>query len=92
MAEPYWQTELNAALLAKENDMKKLVYLAFVVLFVIGLGACTMVQPEPVKGVIKPGDQIGAMTVEQSTEIPYQNIWRFCDSMPIVRNSNCIFR
>jgi len=62
--------------------MKKLVYLTLVVSFVIGLGACTIDKPEPVKGVIKPGDKIGEMTVKQSTEIPYQNIWWFCDYMP----------
>ena len=32
--------------------------------------------------LIKPGGNIGEMTVEQSTEIPYQSIWWFCDSMP----------
>ncbi len=62
--------------------MKKLVYLIIVVSFVISLGACTMAKPEPVKGVIKPGDKIGEMTVKQSTEIPYQNIWWFCDLGP----------
>jgi pimeloyl-ACP methyl ester carboxylesterase len=32
--------------------------------------------------LIKPGDKVGEMTVEQSTEIPYQNIWWFCESWP----------
>jgi len=32
--------------------------------------------------LIKPGDKIGEMAVEQSSTIPYQNIWLFCDYMP----------
>ena len=28
---------------------------------------------------IRPGDKIGEMTVEQSTEVPYPNIWWFCE-------------
>ena len=32
--------------------------------------------------MIKPGDKIGEMTVEQSTEIPYQSIWQFCEQPP----------
>ena len=61
--------------------MKKIVNLALY-MFLISIGACTMVNPEPIKGLIKPGDKIGEMTVEQSTEIPYQNIWQFCDQLP----------
>ena len=50
--------------------MKKLFYLTPNVLFIIVLAACAMAKSEPVKGVIEPGDKIGEMTVEQSTEIP----------------------
>ena len=59
--------------------MKKLFFLTLIAMFVICLGACEMAKSEPVKGVIKPGEKIGKMTVEQSTEVPYQRIWQFCD-------------
>ena len=62
--------------------MKKFVYLILIASFAISLGACTLVKVEPINEVIEPGDKIGDMIVEQSTEIPYQNIWWFCDSMP----------
>ncbi len=62
--------------------MKKLFSLAIIVLFVISLGGCANAAPESVKGVIQPGDKIGEMTVEQSTEIPYPNIWWFCEFGP----------
>jgi pimeloyl-ACP methyl ester carboxylesterase len=32
--------------------------------------------------LIKPGDKIGKMAVEQSSQVPYQNIWWFCESIP----------
>ena len=62
--------------------MKKLFSLTLSALFVICLGACEMADSEPVKGVIKPGNKIGEMAVEQSTEVPHQNIWQFCDTGP----------
>ena len=60
--------------------MKKSATLIIFVLFVIILNACT--KADSLKGVIKPGDKIGEMTVEQSTEIPYPNIWWFCEIGP----------
>ena len=51
--------------------MKKLFSLALIALFVISLDACILTKAELEKGVIEPGDKIGEMTVEQSTEIPY---------------------
>ncbi len=60
--------------------MKKFAHIANLMIFVVALSACARV--EPAKGVIKPGDKIGEMTVEQSTEIPYQSIWQFCDYGP----------
>jgi len=62
--------------------VKKFIYLALITLLIMGLGACAKNKPESVKGVIKPGDKIGGMTVEQSTEIPYPNIWWFCEFGP----------
>jgi hypothetical protein len=63
--------------------MKKLLNIVFMVLFVIVLSACMKAKPEPVKGVIKPGDKIGEMTVDEgSPELPYPIIWQFCDYMP----------
>ncbi len=62
--------------------MKKFFYLTLVFSFVFILGACTKNKSEPVEEAIKPGDKIGEMTVEQSTEIPYPNIWWFCEFGP----------
>jgi len=62
--------------------MKKFFSLALTALLIIFLSACTLTKAEPVKGVIKPGDKIGDMTVEQSTEVPYPNIWWFCEFGP----------
>jgi pimeloyl-ACP methyl ester carboxylesterase len=62
--------------------VKKLFYQTLIVSFVIVLAACTKTKSEPVKGVIKPGDKIGEMAVEQSTEVPYPNIWWFCEFGP----------
>jgi hypothetical protein len=73
--------------------MRKLVYLTLIGSIVISLAACTMAKPESVKGVIKPGDNIGEMTVEQSSEIPYPNFWWFCEFSdeyePNINTSDC---
>ena len=62
--------------------MKKPTNLVLVILIVIASVACSWTRFEAVKGVIKPGDKIGEMIVEQSTEVPYQQIWQFCEFMP----------
>jgi len=62
--------------------MKKLFSLALITLFVIFFGACTLTNPEPVKGVIKPGDKIGEMAVDQGSTAPYPYIYQFCDMGP----------
>ena len=64
--------------------MKKLFSLALITLLAISLGSCEMFKSEPVKEIIKPGIKIGEMAVEESTEVPYQNIWQFCDMGPDV--------
>lgn len=59
--------------------MKRLIYLAHIVLLVTLLGACA----KAAQGVIKPGDKIGEMTVEQGVPtLPYPYIWQFCEYMP----------
>ena len=62
--------------------MKKVFHLALIVLFVVCFGACANTAPEPGKGIIKPGDKIGDMTVEQGSTVPYPYIWQFCDMGP----------
>ena len=60
--------------------MKKFSYLLLIVLIAFNLLSCNM-SKKILSGndeTIKPGDKIGEMIVEQSTEIPYQNIWFFC--------------
>ena len=66
----------------KEADNEEALSLALIALFVISLDACYIQKAELEKGVIEPGDKIGEMTVEQSTEMPYPNIWIFCENMP----------
>jgi len=63
--------------------MNKLFHKSLILFFFIMLCACSITSPEPVKGVIKPGDKIGEMTVEQGTlTLPYPYIWKFCEFMP----------
>jgi pimeloyl-ACP methyl ester carboxylesterase len=39
--------------------------------------------PAPIDAMIKPGGEIGAMTLEQGAPtLPYPYLWQFCDSMP----------
>lgn len=64
--------------------MKKLFSLALIALFVISLDACILTKAESEKGVIKPGDKIGETIVEQSTKVPYQHVWQFCEIGPEV--------
>jgi predicted esterase len=75
--------------------MKNLGFLGFGGIFLLGLCACAIVLPEPVKGGIKPGTKIGEMIVEQGVPtLPYPYIWKFCEYMPdeqepISFTSNC---
>ena len=64
--------------------MKKLSSFVLLILFSSILLSCAQStqMPTPSEEMIQPGDKIGVMTVEQSTEIPYQNIWLFCDQGP----------
>lgn len=60
--------------------MKRFFCLLFIVLFVVIMGGCAKVLPEPDKGVIKPGDKIGEMIVEQGLPaLPYPYLWDFCE-------------
>ena len=58
--------------------MKRFAYFLNNVFIVSTLFSCTI--SNQANELIKPGDKIGEMTVEQSTEIPYQNIWFFCEN------------
>ena len=64
--------------------MKKLTCFVLLILFSSILLSCaqSIQMPTPSEEMIQPGDKIGVMTVEQSTEIPYQKIWLFCDQGP----------
>ena len=63
--------------------MKYLKSFTLAVFFAAVLAACVMPIPAPVKGVIKPGDKIGEMTVEQGEPaLPYPYLWQFCEYMP----------
>lgn len=64
--------------------MKKLSCFVLLILFSSILISCTETTQTSATSVemIEPGDKIGEMTVEQSTEIPYQRIWQFCDQGP----------
>lgn len=62
--------------------MKKTSLLSFnIILLVFSLVSCSISQQifSSTGESVQPGDKIGDMTVEQSTEIPYQNIWFFCE-------------
>ena len=60
--------------------MKKLLYLTLSFVFI--LGACAKSEAKLGKGVIKPGDKVGEMSVEQGSTVPYLHIWQFCDMGP----------
>jgi hypothetical protein len=63
--------------------MKKFVYLTLIMLFVIILGACTKATPELADRMLKPGDKIGNMTVEEhSMSTKYPDIYDFCTYQP----------
>lgn len=65
--------------------MKKIQKFLPIVLIVFGLLSCDLSsQILGGRGVsIKPGDKIGEMIVEQSNEIPNQNIRYFCEYMDV---------
>ncbi len=63
--------------------MRYLKLFTFVVFFAAILAACVRAIPTPLKGVVKPGDKVGEMTVEQGAPtLPYPYIWQFCEQMP----------
>ena len=63
--------------------MKSLKLFTLIVLFTAILAACAIAIPEQFKGVIKPGDKIGEMTIEQGEPaLPYPYLWQFCEYMP----------
>lgn len=62
--------------------MKINIYKALFVLLIIIVSACAQTKSEPLKGIIKPGDKIGDMTVEQGSTVPYPLIWQFCEMGP----------
>jgi hypothetical protein len=63
--------------------MKKLVCLALSVLFAIVLVSCAKATPELAKGMLKPGDKIGNMTVEEhAMSTKYPEIWDYCAYQP----------
>lgn len=64
--------------------MNKISVLLPITLLASVLISCNMSKQIILGGsdaMIKPGDKIGEMVVEQSTEIPYQNIWLFCENI-----------
>jgi len=64
--------------------MKRVAYFATYLFIAVILISCTLSTQEDARDdeLIKPGDKIGEMTVEQSTTIPYPYIWKFCEDMP----------
>lgn len=64
--------------------MKRFTHILRIVFISVVLLSCSVSKQElgGTDELIKPGDKIGEMTVEQSSQIPYQNIWWFCDYMP----------
>jgi hypothetical protein len=62
--------------------MKRVAYSAYYLFIVWVLIACTLSTEEKANELIKPGDKIGEMSVEQSSTVPYPQIWQFCDYMP----------
>lgn len=64
--------------------MSKLTKIIFSMSFICVLISCTNTQTflNSTQEMIKPGDQLGEMTIEQSTQVPYQNLWWFCDILP----------
>ena len=64
--------------------MRRAAYSAWFLFFASILISCTLsTQEEAGEGKsIKPGDKVGEMTVEQSSTVPYSQIWQFCDYMP----------
>jgi hypothetical protein len=63
--------------------MKKFGFLTFIMLLVIAVNSCARVTPEPVAEMLKPGDKIGAMTVEEhSMSTKYPDLWDYCAYQP----------
>ena len=59
--------------------MKKLVWLTLFVLFANLIVACAKATPEVVEGMLKPGDKIGDMTVEEHlTSTSYPPLRDYC--------------
>jgi predicted esterase len=69
--------------------MKRVYCLFFSVLVAVIMASCTNNPFGSVKGIIKPGEKIGEMTVEQGAPTlirPY--IWQFCADIPDVHTPN----
>ena len=64
--------------------MKRFAYTACYFFTACILISCTLPTQDISKDSewIKPGDKIGEMTVEQSSTVPYPQIWQFCETMP----------
>ena len=64
--------------------MKRAGYCAFYLFIACILISCTLSNQGTARDdeLIKPGDKIGEMTVEQGSIVPYPYIWKFCKDMP----------
>lgn len=59
--------------------MKKLAYLAFVILIIIAFSACSTIKSEQEKWMVKTGEKIGNMTLEKhSMSTKYPDLWDYC--------------
>lgn len=63
--------------------MKRLLYFTFFVILASALISCVPAPPTDNTGMLKPGDKIGDMTVEQgSPNSPYPEILEYCKLQP----------
>lgn len=63
--------------------MKNKNLFLLVLIFSILLASCAKTTTESADGMIKPGDKIGEMTIEQGEPaLPYPYLWQFCEYMP----------
>jgi hypothetical protein len=59
--------------------MKKLAHLTLAMFFVAILASCAKATSEPIKGIIKPGDKIGEMTITNEESKHYYWIYDSCN-------------
>jgi hypothetical protein len=59
--------------------MKKLTSPLFMMLIAVLLTSCANRTSEPAKGMIKPGDKIGGMTIEREASSHYYHLLNVCD-------------